>query len=79
MSYTDRHIIEAYSGLFEGLSSLNKKELIGQLSQSLKTEKKSKEKNFYSSFGGFVSTKSAEEIIEDIKTSRKFRKKEIKF
>ena len=27
MSYTDRHIVETYSGLFEGLSSLSKIEL----------------------------------------------------
>ena len=73
MSYTDRHIVETYSGLFEGLSSLNKIELIESLSKSLKTEMTSKESAFYKSFGAFSSEKSAEEIIADIKSSRKFR------
>jgi hypothetical protein len=79
MSYTDKHIVEAYSGLFEGLSSSNKIELIESLSKSLKTEKSVKDNNFYRSFGSFSSEKSAEEIIDDIKLSRKFRNKEIKF
>ena len=79
MNYTDRHIVETYSELLEGLSSENKIELIENLSKSLKTEKKIKEKNFYKSFGAFSSQKSAEEIIADIKSSRKFGNKEIKF
>ena len=79
MSYADKHIVRSYSVLFEGLSSLSKIELIEQLSKSLKTEKKTKDEDFYKSFGGFVSDKSAEEIMEEIKTSRKFRKKDITF
>ena len=79
MTYTDRHIVETYSGLFEGLSSLSKIELIESLSKSLKANKKLRESNFYKSFGAFASTKSAEKIISDIKLNRKFRKKEIKF
>lgn len=79
MNYTDRHIVEAYSELCEGLSSLNKTELIESLSKSLKAEKKTKENTFYKSFGAFSSEKSAEEIIEEIKSARKFRNKELKF
>ena len=79
MSYTNRHIVETYSGLFEGLSSLSKIELIESLSKSLKTDKSTKDSNFYKSFGAFSSEKSAEEIILEIKSSRKFRNKEIKF
>ncbi len=79
MTYTDKHIVETYSGLLEGLNSESKAELIESLSKSLKAEKKNKESNFYKSFGAFASDKSAEEIIADIKSSRKFRKKEIKF
>ena len=78
MSYTEKHIVESYSVLFEGLSQVSKIELIESLSKSLKAEKKSKDINFYKSFGAFGSTKPAEEIIKDIRTSRKFRKKEIK-
>ena len=79
MSYTDRHIVETYSGLFEGLSSLSKIELTERLSKSLKTGKTTKDSRFYKSFGAFSSEKSAEEIIADIKSSRKFKNKEIKF
>ena len=79
MSYTNKHIIETYSGLFEGLSSLNKIELIESLTKSLKTEKTTKNSKFYKSFGAFSSEKSAEEIVAEIKSSRKFRNKEIKF
>lgn len=79
MNYTDRHIVETYSGLFEGLSSLSKIELIESLSKSLKTEKTSIESEFFKSFGAFSPDKSAEEIIKNIKSSRTFKNKEIKF
>lgn len=79
MSYADKHIIETYSLLFEGLSSLSKIELIERLTKSLKKEETSKVDTFYKSFGAFSSEKSAEEIILDIKSSRKFRSKEINF
>ena len=79
MSYTDRHIVETYLGLFEGLSSLSKIGLIESLSKSLKTAKATKDSKFYKSFGTFSTEKSAEEIIVDIKSSRKFRNKEFKF
>ena len=65
--------------LFEWLSSLGKIELIESLSKSLKTDKATKDNKFYKSFGAFASEKSAEEIIADIRSSRKFRKKGIQF
>ena len=79
MTYTDRHIVETYSKLFEGLSSTSKIELIESLSKSLKNKNKAKETKFFKSYGAFASDKSAEEISKEIKQSRKFRKKEIKF
>lgn len=79
MSYTDKHIIENYSMLFEGLNSLTKIELIEILTKSLKRERTSKKDDFFKSFGAFGSEKPAEEIVEEIKSSRKFKKKEIKF
>ena len=79
MSYAETQLVEAYSGLLEGLSSTTKIGLIEKLSKSLKKEKKAKDETFYKSFGAFGSKKSAEEIIKDIKSSRKFRNKEIKF
>ncbi len=79
MNYTERRIVESYTGLFEGLSTLSKMELIKKLSRSLTIENNTKEDDFYKSYGAFPSEKSAEEIIKDIKDSRKFRNKEIKF
>ena len=79
MTYTDKHIVETYSGLLEGLSSESKTELIEILSKSVKPGKKNQENNFYKSFGAFASEKSAEEIIAEIKSSRKFKRKEITF
>lgn len=79
MTYTDKHIVKTYSGLLESLNLESKAELIESLSKSLKTEKKNTESKFYKSFGAFASEKPTEEIIADLKLSRKFRKKEIKF
>lgn len=79
MSYTDKHIIESYSLLFEGLSSLSKIELIESLTKSLKREKTLKADTFFKSFGAFSSDKSAEEIILEIKSNRTFRNREINF
>ena len=79
MNYTEKHIIESYSALLNGLSSSSKKEIIENLSQSLNTKAETKETEFYQAFGAFSSDKSAEEIIADIRESRKFRDKVIKF
>ncbi|HQE33515.1 MAG TPA: hypothetical protein PLO52_07995 [Flavobacterium alvei] len=79
MSYADKHIVETYSMLFDGLSSLSKIELIEKLTKSLKREKTAKKDTFFEAFGAFSDEKSAEEIIADLKLSRKFRNKEIKF
>jgi ribosomal protein L20A (L18A) len=79
MTFTEKNIIENYLGLFENLNSMSKLELIEKLTKSLKSENKSKESNFYKSFGAFSTEKSSDEIISDLKSSRKFRNKEIKF
>ena len=62
MSHTEKYIVETYSGLIEGLSSLSKLELIENLSKYLKVEKNTKDTLFYKSFGAFASDKSAEDI-----------------
>ena len=79
MNYTERHIIESYSALLNGLSPNGKKEIIENLSKSLKTRNETRDSDFYNAFGTFGSEKSAEEIIADIRSNRKFRDKEIKF
>lgn len=79
MSYVDQHIIATYSRLFEGLSAVNKIQLFERLTKVIKKEKSTKTETFYKSFGAFSSEKSADEIIRDIKSSRKFKIKEINF
>lgn len=79
MTYPNKHIVDAYAGLLEGLSTTSKLALIESLSQSLRREKDDKDTNFYQSFGAFGTDKSAEEIIADIKASRQFRKKDVSF
>lgn len=79
MAYAEKHIVNSYAALFEGLSSISKIKLIEILTKSLKAEKKANKDDFFKSFGAFGSDKSAEEIVADIKSSRKFRAKEIKF
>ena len=53
--------------------------MIERLAKLLKVEDETTEKNFYDSFGAFASSKSAEDIVADIKSSRQFRRKEVKF
>lgn len=78
MSLAERHIIETYAELFESLSSENKLELLERLAKSIRKGKKTKEKDFFSSFGGFASEKPAEEITKYLRESRKFRPKDLK-
>jgi deoxyhypusine synthase len=53
MNFTDKHIIESYKNLLEGLNENTKLELIENLSKSLKQKKSIKENAFYKSFGAF--------------------------
>ena len=78
MRHADKHIVDAYIELFEGLSFENKLELIESLSKSLKLEDLKKEEDFYKSFGAFESDKSAEEIVVALKSARNFKDKDIR-
>ena len=77
MSYTEKHIIDSYSTMFSGLSPLSKIELIERLTKLLKKDKIEKVDEFYKSFGAFSDEKTAEEIVKEIKVSRKFKNREI--
>lgn len=79
ITYTDKNIIETYSRLFESLNAISKLELIEKLKKSLKAEIKTKDDDFYKSFGAFCDEKTSDEIISEIKSSRKFRNKELNF
>ncbi len=79
MTYTNKHLIEAYTSLLEGLSATSKLELIESLAQSLQRGQPDQDVSFFQSFGAFGSDKPAEEIVADIKESRQFRRKDISF
>ena len=63
-------IVEGYVGLLDNLSTNNKLDLISKLTASIKTDLTNKKSSFKKAFGAFESKKSAEEIIEDIRSSR---------
>lgn len=79
MTVASKNIIDTYAGLFEGLDALTKIELIERLSNSLKKEKDTNEQAFFKSFGAFESDRPAETMVQEIKTSGKFREKDLKF
>ncbi len=65
-------IIEGYLQLLDNLSPDLKLDLISRLTQSVKSDMKSRKTSFKKAFGGFVSKKSADQIIEEIRGSRHF-------
>jgi len=79
MTHTEKHIVETYSGIFDSLSAITKLELLEKLTKSIQKNTKSKEKEFFKSFGAFSSDKSPEEILKEIKESRVFKDKDFNF
>lgn len=67
-------IINGYLQMLDNLSPDLKLDLISKLTQSVKTDMKAKKSAFKKAFGEFVSKKSAEEIIEEIRSSRTFNR-----
>lgn len=68
-------IVDGYIGLLDNLSPGNKLDLISKLTASVKTDLTKKKSSFKKAFGAFDSKKTAEEIIEDIRSSRVFNRK----
>jgi hypothetical protein len=79
MTVANRNIIETYYKLIEGLDATAKLELVKGLSESLEKTENSRDTDFFMSFGSFPDDKSAEEIMDEIKYSRRFREKDIEF
>lgn len=67
-------IVEGYFGLLDNLSPSNKLDLIAKLTASVKSDLKPKKSSFKTAFGAFESSKSAEEITEEIRESRVFNR-----
>ena len=63
-------IVDGYVGLLGNLSTSNKLDLISRLTDSVMNDLANKKSSFKKAFGAFDSKKSAEEIIEDIRSSR---------
>lgn len=69
------NLIDSYLGLLKNLSPKSKLELISKLSDSLKGSKKPTDKSLSDLYGAFVSKKSADEIMTELKSSRTFNRK----
>ncbi len=69
------NLIDTYLGLLRSLSPENKMELISKLSASLKGSKKPTGKSIIDLYGAFISKKSADEILSELKASRNFNRK----
>ncbi len=67
-------IVDGNIGLLENLSPGNKLDLISKLTASVKTDLTNKKSSFKKAFGAFDSKKTAEEIIEEILSSRVFNR-----
>jgi hypothetical protein len=65
-------IIEGYFRLLENLTPSNKLDLISKLTDSVKSDLTNKKSTFKNSFGAFQSDKDADQIINEIRSSRTF-------
>ena len=63
-------IVDGYVGLLDNLSTHNKLDLISKLTASVKTDLTNKKSSFKKAFGAFDSKKTAEEIVDEIRSSR---------
>jgi hypothetical protein len=68
------HLLNTYMAFLETLSPGIKLDIISKLTQSLKSEVKSKENHFESSFGAWTANESADEIVKTIRDSRGFNR-----
>lgn len=64
--------IDSYFMLLKNLDDTQKLTLISELSNSMLVDQEEKEKKFYSLCGKLDTKKSAEELINDIRSSRYF-------
>ena len=63
-------IIDGYVSLLDNLSSGDKLDLISKLTASVKTGLTTRKSTFKKAFGAFDSKKTAEQIIDEIRSSR---------
>ncbi|MGG7662401.1 hypothetical protein [Dyadobacter sp. BHUBP1] len=63
-------LVDAYASLLGNLSADDRAALVSRLSKTGEISTRKKKATFREAFGAFISEKSAEEIIEDIRSSR---------
>lgn len=69
-------IIDGYVELLANLSPSDKLDLISKLTASVKTDLGIKKSAFKEAFGAFESSKTAEEILKDIRNSKVFNRQQ---
>lgn len=67
-------LADYYFGFLKNLDSRSKLDLISRLSQSVKETEPIAEASLQSLFGAYQSEESADDIIEDIRSSRVFKR-----
>lgn len=72
-------LIEGYLKLLDNLSASNKLDLISRLTLSVKSDLTERKKTFYKSFGAWESEQSAENMIDEIRHSRTFKRESDSF
>jgi len=70
-------IVDGYFDLMKNLDNHTKIELISKLSSSILENDNGKESLLLNSFGQFISDLSADELYNEIRSSRHFRNKNI--
>ena len=68
----DTTIVDGYVEMLDNLSPSNKLDLISKLTASVKSDITNKKSSFEKAFGAFQSEQSADEIINEIRSSRTF-------
>ena len=71
----DKNLIDIYLKMIEKLGNKSKLELISRLSSSMKTKKKKIDKSVLKLYGTLKSEETAEELIDNIRSSRLFKRK----
>lgn len=70
-------MVDGYFNLLKNLDNTSKIELISKLSSSILEHNDRKESLLENSFGKFISDLSADELYDEIRSSRHFRDKNI--
>ncbi len=73
-SEINTNMIDGYLRLLSNLNLGDKLDLISKLTESVKQDLTEKESGFEKSFGAFESGQSAEELIDEIRSSRVFNR-----